>query len=429
VAEPAISRAAQMKRNDPTATPEWLAEARRFLNSHLEVLRGLQNAAADRAQKYLLFTNAGAVVATLSYIGASSAARSQQSVWIALSLFVTGVILCGLLAAISYHGTAGDMQAWITDMDRFFGDEIDLQQVPSHLNKHLNKWNRAATITGYLAFLAFVVGSATAIPVIATASRPPGPEATPQHPLVPEGPAARLPHTEPQDWWMRVVTDPNAEFAGMVALFTLALVFVGGIQAWHLQRTVRAAQRQSFDNAFFQLLQRFSEVVKSVDADAWTPPRPDLPEGDSRPVKGRKAIEVIYTMIMNSYSAPAEPDQLAAIVTMHKDVYQVYEPELGPYFRTLYHVFKFIDHSRSLADQEKIDYANVARAQLSRFELALIFYNCLTPYGTKFKPLIETYGILKHVNQYDLADRAHRYDERLYRRTAFMSQEERDNLT
>ena len=114
-----------------------------------------------------------------------------------------------------------------------------------------------------------------------------------------------------------------------------------------------------------------------------------------------------------------------AIVDMHRGIYTTYENMLGPYFRTLYHVFKFVDGQASLDEQEKVDYANIARAQLSRFEIALLFYNCLTPFGGGFKPLIEKYGILKHVNDADLANLAHRTDPTLYRPTAFMSQERR----
>lgn len=211
-----------MKRNDSATNAEWLSEARRFLHSHLEILRALQNAAADRAQKFLLLSNAGAVVATLSYIGASSSARSSHTVWVALSLFVGGVIFCGLLVAISYHGTAGDMRGWIRDMDRFYGNKLDLQDIPSNLNRHLNRWNRLAVIAGYVAFFAFIIGSATAIHAVSTASQPATSVTTSQQVPVASGATARTLSPGPPGWWIRVATDPSAEFAGMVALFTLA---------------------------------------------------------------------------------------------------------------------------------------------------------------------------------------------------------------
>lgn len=43
-------------------------------------------------------------------------------------------------------------------------------------------------------------------------------------------------------WWEKFLTDPNAAFAGAVAIFTLALVFVGGWQARRLRQTVQATE-------------------------------------------------------------------------------------------------------------------------------------------------------------------------------------------
>lgn len=48
------------------------------------------------------------------------------------------------------------------------------------------------------------------------------------------------------------------------------------------------------------------------------------------------------------------------------------------------------------------------RAQLSAFELALLFYNCLSEYGRdKFKPLVEEFGLLKNMRRGLLFEEAH----------------------
>ena len=57
--------------------------------------------------------------------------------------------------------------------------------------------------------------------------------------------------------------------------------------------------------------------------------------------------------------------------------------------------FKFVDNS---SIENKRLYTNLIRAQLSSFELALLFYNSLSDMGReKFKPLIEKYSLLKTV--------------------------------
>lgn len=428
-----------MKKNDPGAQSEWVAEAARFLNSHLEVLRGLQISAAERAQKYLLVTNAGAVVAMLSYIGTSQPARPDESVWFALGCFVSGVVLCGVLVAVNYHGTTHALNSWVRDTDRFFSNDLDLTEVTANLRAGAKKWGWAPPAAGYLAFMALVMGCATAIHTIAATSRPTATTSAPPPLTASTNAVSARPATFETGWWHKVTTDPNASFAGFVAAFTLALVIVGWIQATHLNRTVvatrdaaslsrQAVQRQSFDTAFFQLLQRFNEMVSSLNITEWSLTGPGLQGAQSRHTKGRKAIELIYEEMKSRYPVGKIDDVLGAIVEMHHAIYLKYEPELGPYFRTLYHVFKFVHRAEFLTEQEKIDYANIARAQLSRFELALMFYNCLTNFGTKFKPLVETYGILKHVNEADLADVRHKTDPHLYRRTAFMSQDERERF-
>jgi hypothetical protein len=218
----------------------------------------------------------------------------------------------------------------------------------------------------------------------------------------------------------------------IISLGTLiALAITLALQAEDLEQTksamhqqVSAVQRQIFDSTFFSLLHRFNEVL---DAIAIGPvPTP----GGFGTVQGREAIEHIYTGMVQTYpiNSLGRTDIAGAIEDMYRGVYRPYEAYLGPYFRLLYHVFKFIDNSTILNPREKVEYANIARAQLSRYEIALTFYNCLSTPGAGFRPLIEKYGILKHVNVGDLADARHKENATLYRPTAFMSEQERAHV-
>jgi hypothetical protein len=91
-------------------------------------------------------------------------------------------------------------------------------------------------------------------------------------------------------------------------------------------------------------------------------------------------------------------------VGFFQDFYKDHEPQMGPYFRNLYHVFKFVKLS---APEPKRQYTSLARAQLSKFELLFLFYNCLTPYGAGFKPLVEEFGLLEHLEKGVLLNKAH----------------------
>lgn len=75
--------------------------------------------------------------------------------------------------------------------------------------------------------------------------------------------------------------------------------------------------------------------------------------------------------------------------------YNKNEIVLAPYFRKLFHLFKFIEKS-ALSPSQKRDYANIARAALSSNDLLLLAMNLQTLEGKHFIPLIEHYGLFKH---------------------------------
>lgn len=86
----------------------------------------------------------------------------------------------------------------------------------------------------------------------------------------------------------------------------------------------------------------------------------------------------------------------AFAVKSYEDFFSKYQDELGHYFRTLYHIIKFVKTSDV---EDKRRYTSLVRAQLSCFELLFLFYNGLSSYGReKFKPLIEEFGMLENMN-------------------------------
>lgn len=177
-------------------------------------------------------------------------------------------------------------------------------------------------------------------------------------------------------------------------------------QAATLAIQARTADRQAFDSNFYQLLKRFSDHVGS------------LSYGNQS--FGRDAIAVILLRLQAHFGAVTAAGGVPDVmVEAYKRLYREREADLGVYFRLLYHVFKLIDRG-SLTELEKIDYANLARAQLSATELCLLFYNCSSGEGASgFKPLVERYGLLKHLNRDLLVDPARIEDENLYSRNAF----------
>lgn len=228
-------------------------------------------------------------------------------------------------------------------------------------------------------------------------------------------------------------------FSGsLISLCALAAVAYNLVlQAEELEETQKqmraqaaAMAQQAFDSVFFQLLTRFSAVRDSVSYKSVSR-RASLDDPSTITIDtGLEAFRCIYSDLAKEFQrGPGDLDRLTYLQRGFEALYEAHESLLGPYFRTLYHVFKFIDRNSSLTEEQKADYANMARAQLSNIELCVLFYDGLTTLAAEFMPLIVRYGILKHVNPETLLDPQDRIDLSLYRPEAFLSTDERRKLT
>lgn len=134
---------------------------------------------------------------------------------------------------------------------------------------------------------------------------------------------------------------------------------------------------QNFEGTFFKMLDRHTQLLQNFKVDD---------------VSGVMAIEKMFRLMdLVRYDA-ASPKEAYEVM------YGVHEQVLGPYFRNLYHTVKLIDENKCLKSNEKYKYANILRAQLSSYEVALIFYNCVSSVGQGFHSLVVKYRFLKHMD-------------------------------
>lgn len=149
-----------------------------------------------------------------------------------------------------------------------------------------------------------------------------------------------------------------------------------------------ALKKQNFESTFFQLLRLHHDIINGIDL---------FRSRDGMTIKGRDCFKVFYERFerklaenKQNYSGKTGKDR---INNTYCDFYKCHQSEVGHYFRNLYNIIKLIENS-DLEDKKL--YTNLVRAQLSSFELALLFYNALSDKGVeKFKPLIEKYSLLK----------------------------------
>ncbi|WP_051941765.1 putative phage abortive infection protein [Maribacter forsetii] len=166
---------------------------------------------------------------------------------------------------------------------------------------------------------------------------------------------------------------------------------------------------QKFENTFFQLLTLFNSIIDSLD----------LRNKESKQIisTGRDCFYDFYkrfTSHVARHGGNKEDIPIQYVIKAYNIVYDGNKADLSHYFRTIYHIFKFINDSEI---DNKNRYASIARAQLSSFEQILLFYNCLHENGLdKFKPLIEKYRVFKNIDDSLLISISHKLE---YKPSAF----------
>ncbi|MGA4606140.1 putative phage abortive infection protein [Pseudoalteromonas maricaloris] len=165
---------------------------------------------------------------------------------------------------------------------------------------------------------------------------------------------------------------------------------------------------QRFENTFFKMLEFLENCRNDIALSSNKRGRDaikDLYESFSSAYLHTPVRDNIYSMKVG-YSMKDECKHLSGISKQYFNFYREYGDELGQYYRTLYNLLKLVDRATFIDD--KSVYTNLVRAQLSRYELLLLFYNSLSDYGSeKMNPLVKRFNILKHLES-NLLPEAHR---------------------
>lgn len=172
---------------------------------------------------------------------------------------------------------------------------------------------------------------------------------------------------------------------GVVLLFeTLAL------QRKELSESRIVFEKQQFETTFFNLLNLYQELVKSLHFDFTDLYGEKIYSGKDFFAQQRKKIYDDFVPV-DSYSKNRKNSKIKYI-----EFYTSTKEQTAHYFRTIYRIFRFINTSK-FSEEEKLHYAKIVRAQLSESELFFLHYNAYTEYGAKFRKLINEFNILKHL--------------------------------
>ena len=195
-------------------------------------------------------------------------------------------------------------------------------------------------------------------------------------------------------------------FGGFVNPLLTFLTFSGVLFTVYIQRqdlnetrkeTKKQAEffeRQNFEATFFQMLNLHNGIVSELEISEYN---------YSSPFKGRGTFPVYYSKLQekfNNIHTQALGSQSLIVSHAFHQFWDGARQDLGHYYRYLYNIIRYVHEAHLPATAEdmhtaKMRYMKLLRAQLSDFELLLLYYNSITGNGRRF---------LFYVNAYELLD-------------------------
>lgn len=186
----------------------------------------------------------------------------------------------------------------------------------------------------------------------------------------------------------------NALFAG--------LAFVGVIGTVLLQRATIENQRKEqhksqFDVTFFHLIRLLRETrdeISFTHSNEYRENRSYRTRGTGINAFKYATLELLH-WVKNAKSEKVS--RLSVSKIYERRIHRRAESLFAPYFRTVYTILRRIKEDAVLTEDEKIQYANLLRAQMTSFETTLCAINALSPIAADFYDLIVHFKLLKYI--------------------------------
>lgn len=165
---------------------------------------------------------------------------------------------------------------------------------------------------------------------------------------------------------------------------------------------MKTADLQRFEGTFFQLLATYQNMVSSMSIDGQL----------GSVTTGRSCFSIIYKEFSQGFSAEQHnlediSSTMNQIQVQYTRTYEDLRYGLDVYFRNLYGLFSFVNRNRVISD--KAFYMQLAKAQLSAYEILLLYYHCLSRQGqSSLMPLVVVYKLLEDILESELVMPQHK---------------------
>jgi hypothetical protein len=136
---------------------EQIVSVKADLDGMLRLAQQAFDSSVQRAIELIILINGGASIAMLSFIGVSETLQRSGVAQLVLGIFVFGLVLACFVVAGSYEQARDTMEGFVEDYNKFFSDEIDLDNVVANLGawRKFHFWLR---VIGYASFACFLIG-------------------------------------------------------------------------------------------------------------------------------------------------------------------------------------------------------------------------------------------------------------------------------
>jgi len=152
-------------------------------------------------------------------------------------------------------------------------------------------------------------------------------------------------------------------------------------------------EKQSFENSFFNFLSLHNSILDGMKIN-------DI----HGLVEGRQCFDYVFSYLKKVYEVQNKNNQKHSslnekhqsdIQSSYATVFEKNENILDVYYRRMYNLvdFVYVHGKDNVIDAKR--YSRIIRAQLSTNELALLFYDCLTPPKKQFIKFVKEYDLLK----------------------------------
>lgn len=189
----------------------------------------------------------------------------------------------------------------------------------------------------------------------------------------------------------------NALFSGLAFSGVLITLL---IQRKDLLEAREQSARQQIESQFYNMLSLQQQIVQAFDLHG---------RGDKgRVAVGRDCFRTWVKKIKEKYAGLGKhfeyADSQERAVKAYGAIMVENKGDLGLYYRSLYSIFRFVESSDY---SDKKGFPLVVRSLLSDYELVMLYYNCLTDDGEKFKRFAVAHALFDNLDVTLLAAEEH----------------------